>query len=58
GVLNEVDLATHRYGHSSYYYYRNEGYYESDDGGDGGDGGSGGDSGEGGERRSRPVAQA
>ncbi|MEY4575644.1 MAG: hypothetical protein RL701_347, partial [Pseudomonadota bacterium] len=40
GVLNEVDLATHRYGHSSYYYYRNEGYYESDDGGDGGDGGS------------------
>jgi capsular exopolysaccharide synthesis family protein len=45
GVLNDVDLSTHRYGYSSYYYYRSESYYDSDEG-------------EGPERPSRPVAQA
>jgi capsular exopolysaccharide synthesis family protein len=31
GVLNEVDLSTHRYGYSSYYYYRSESYSENDE---------------------------
>ena len=29
GVLNDVDLSSHRYGYGSYYYH-NEGYYETE----------------------------
>ena len=50
GVLNDVDLSAHRNGYSSYYYYRDDTYYEADETDDSGDGGSA--------RGSRPVAQA
>jgi len=33
GILNDVDLASKRYGSSSYYYYRDESYYEAGDDG-------------------------
>jgi capsular exopolysaccharide synthesis family protein len=46
GVLNEVDLAAQSYGAGSYYYYRNEAYYQPADDSDDSD------------RPTRPVAQA
>ncbi|MET0384482.1 MAG: polysaccharide biosynthesis tyrosine autokinase [Polyangiales bacterium] len=47
GVLNDVDLSTHRYGYSSYYYYRSESYSDEGD-----------DNNNTSDRPKRPIAQA
>jgi Mrp family chromosome partitioning ATPase len=48
GILNDVDLSSHRYGYSTSYYYRDDSYAESDPPKDGGDD----------EQAKRPEAQA